>query len=106
MPVQAGLCQTCSETTLLGFPRGGSNETSDIVMYDEYNTDAISQTTTLLSKSIASANDNILYAILDKTNLHDITCINMFILQINVIKYHFSYFMHGLVPLFHTDINK
>ena len=23
--VQAGLCQTCSETTLLVFPRGGSN---------------------------------------------------------------------------------
>ena len=25
--VQAGLCQTCSETTLLVFPRGGSNIT-------------------------------------------------------------------------------
>ena len=25
MTVQAGLCQTCSETTLLVFPRGGSN---------------------------------------------------------------------------------
>ena len=25
MLVQAGLCQTCSETTLLVFPRGGSN---------------------------------------------------------------------------------
>ena len=24
--VQAGLCQTCSETTLLVFPRGGSND--------------------------------------------------------------------------------
>ena len=27
MLVQAGLCQTCSETTLLVFPRGGSNHT-------------------------------------------------------------------------------
>ena len=27
MLVQAGLCQTCSETTLLVFPRGGSNDT-------------------------------------------------------------------------------
>ena len=26
--VQAGLCQTCSKTTLLGFPRGGSNAAS------------------------------------------------------------------------------
>ena len=25
--VQAGLCRTCSETTLLVFPRGGSNDT-------------------------------------------------------------------------------
>ena len=25
MHVQAGLCRTCSETTLLVFPRGGSN---------------------------------------------------------------------------------
>ena len=24
--MQAGLCQTCSKTTLLVFPRGGSNE--------------------------------------------------------------------------------
>ena len=27
MLVQSGLCQTCSETTLLVFPRGGSNAT-------------------------------------------------------------------------------
>ena len=26
--VQVGLCQTCSETTLLVFPRDGSNETA------------------------------------------------------------------------------
>ena len=28
MLVQPGLCRTCSETTLLVFPRGGSNEGS------------------------------------------------------------------------------
>ena len=28
--VQPGLCQTCSETTLLVFPRGGSNDESKI----------------------------------------------------------------------------
>ena len=31
MLVQAGLCQTCSETTLLVFPRGGSFNTGTIV---------------------------------------------------------------------------
>ena len=47
MLVQAGLCRTCSETTLLVFPRGGSNltrlaallenlpvENGDIVSFD------------------------------------------------------------------------
>ena len=28
--VQVGLCRTCSETTLLVFPRGGSNEVQNI----------------------------------------------------------------------------
>ena len=28
MLVQTGLCRTCSETTLLVFPRGGSNDSS------------------------------------------------------------------------------
>ena len=31
MLVQAGLCRTCSETTLLVFPRGGSNLISNEV---------------------------------------------------------------------------
>ena len=31
MPVQAGLCQTCSETTLLVFPRGGSFECQEAI---------------------------------------------------------------------------
>ena len=30
--VQPGLCQTCSETTLLVFPRGGSNKESFMIM--------------------------------------------------------------------------
>ena len=29
--VQVGLCQTCSETTLLVFPRGGSNDNNFIM---------------------------------------------------------------------------
>ena len=32
--VQAGLCQTCSETTLLIFPRGGSNDI--VIVASEY----------------------------------------------------------------------
>ena len=32
MLVQAGLCQTCSETTLLVFPQGGSNQIFTIML--------------------------------------------------------------------------
>ena len=35
--VQAGLCRTCSETTLLVFPRGGSNQQyiqTNVMIYD------------------------------------------------------------------------
>ena len=32
MLVQAGLCRTCSETTWLVFPRGGSNDVFDKVL--------------------------------------------------------------------------
>ena len=33
MLVQAGLCQACSENTLLIFPRGGSNDKIDTFFY-------------------------------------------------------------------------
>ena len=48
--VQPGLCRTCSETTLLVFPRGGSNGIITIVGVEIYTTQSFISVKVLLSQ--------------------------------------------------------
>ena len=58
--VQVGLCQTCSETTLLVFPRGGSNVTVGFLIIGFYAAIVRQQclshvkTTTVLARTVRS----------------------------------------------------